>query len=148
MKKRTLQERIGLCLSAFTNLFSKVLGRGSLVAARSERVHNVVLSLNFWTKLGARARDGGKRPSPIRSYGVIPLTNHVKKEPSLTDRQKKLRALWAKSDAAIANGMPILTVDQINEEVSELRGNRGTRRPLRTCKGRRSPTRSRLRQMN
>jgi hypothetical protein len=35
----------------------------------------------------------------------------------------RLRALWAKSDAAIANGMPILTVDQINEEVSELRGN-------------------------
>ena len=42
---------------------------------------------------------------------------------TITERQLQLRALRAKSDAAIAAGMPTLTVDEINAEVSELRGN-------------------------
>ena len=36
---------------------------------------------------------------------------------------RKLREFRAKSDAAIAQGMPTLSIDQINAEVSELRGN-------------------------
>jgi len=43
----------------------------------------------------------------------------------LTERQARLRALRAKSDAAIAAGMRTLTIEEINAEVAELRGNDG-----------------------
>jgi hypothetical protein len=41
----------------------------------------------------------------------------------VSERRARLRALWAKSDAAIAGGMATLTIDEINAEVAELRGN-------------------------
>jgi hypothetical protein len=41
----------------------------------------------------------------------------------LSERSKKLREFRAKSDALAAAGMPVLTQDQVNEEVAKLRGN-------------------------
>src|SRR5437868_5267931 len=42
---------------------------------------------------------------------------------ALTDHQKRMRELRAKSDAAVASGMPVLSIEEINAEVAELRGN-------------------------
>lgn len=44
-------------------------------------------------------------------------------EVPVSDRKRRLQEFRAMSDAAIAGGMPVLSLEQINEEVSELRGN-------------------------
>jgi hypothetical protein len=43
-------------------------------------------------------------------------------KPSLTERQSRLREFWVKSDRALEDGMPALSLQGINEEVSRLRG--------------------------
>ena len=40
-----------------------------------------------------------------------------------TDRQIRLRGFWERSDSEIRAGLPTLTLDQINSEIAQARGN-------------------------
>jgi len=57
-----------------------------------------------------------------RTSLAIGATSGPAVEP-LSERSEKLREFHAKSDALAAAGMPVLTQDQVNEDVAELRGN-------------------------